>query len=137
MANYTGRFLREIRNRRDARGLLRPFRRLYYSYYLTAAYVCIKLIYAANVIGQLFLLNKFLGTDYHFYGVDVLRRMAAGEDWTTSQRFPRVTICDFFVRSKYYEFKGELTRKYDFLFTVQSRPTFFSTYALRVYEFWK
>lgn len=61
-------------------------------------YLFSKLIYIANVIGQLFVLNIFLGTDYHFYGIDVMRSLASGEDWTQSPRFPRVTMCDFKVR---------------------------------------
>ena len=32
------------------------------------------------------------------YGFEVLKRMVKGEDWTTSDRFPRVTLCDFKIR---------------------------------------
>jgi hypothetical protein len=92
------RYLKEVRRRRDTPSLLRPFRRVYYSGYLTGVFVFIKLIYTVNAIGQLFLVNVFLGTDFHLYGVDVVRRMATGKDWTTSHRFPRVTMCDFQIR---------------------------------------
>ena len=69
-----------------------------YGNYLVALYLVVKLLYIANVIGQLFVLNQFLGTDYHMYGIDVLRALSVGEDWTASPRFPRVTMCDFKVR---------------------------------------
>ena len=32
------------------------------------------------------------------FPVKVLRAIVAGTDWTTSARFPRVTLCDFLVR---------------------------------------
>jgi hypothetical protein len=69
-----------------------------YGNYLVVLYVFCKLIFIANVIGQLFALNAFLGTDFHLYGIDVMRSLANGEDWTASPRFPRVTMCDFKVR---------------------------------------
>jgi hypothetical protein len=39
--------------------------------YLTVAYLVIKLLYLANTVGQLFLLDHFLGKDYHLFGVQV------------------------------------------------------------------
>ena len=66
--------------------------------YLTGAYFFIKLLYVTNAIGQLFLLNVFLGTDYHVYGFEVIQRFINKDDWTQSHRFPRETICDFKMR---------------------------------------
>jgi hypothetical protein len=66
--------------------------------YLVVLYIFSKLVFIANVIGQLFVLNMFLGHDFNLYGIDVMRSLAAGEDWTASPRFPRVTMCDFKVR---------------------------------------
>jgi hypothetical protein len=66
--------------------------------YLIALYMFSKILHLANVIGQLFVLNTFLGQSFHLYGIDVLRAMVAGDDWTLSPRFPRVTMCDFKVR---------------------------------------
>lgn len=48
---------------------------------------------------QVFLLNTFLGTDYHAYGLDVLTKFASGEPWQESYRFPRVTLCTFQIRT--------------------------------------
>ncbi len=66
--------------------------------YLVVLYVFSKLLFIANVIGQLFILNAFLGTNFNMYGIDVLREISQGIDWTESARFPRVTMCDFMVR---------------------------------------
>ena len=98
ITNYLGRFLVEFnRNIRSSRRFNKLWL-VWYGNYLVGTYLFIKLLYLANVLGQLFLLNRFLGTDYHMYGLDVMRRMAAGETWMTSHRFPRVTICDFYIR---------------------------------------
>ncbi|KAK2140583.1 hypothetical protein LSH36_1297g00000, partial [Paralvinella palmiformis] len=66
--------------------------------YLVVLYILVKILYIGNVIGQLFVLNKFLGTQFNMYGIDVMKSLAQGEDWTASPRFPRVTMCDFKVR---------------------------------------
>jgi hypothetical protein len=66
--------------------------------YLVILYVIMKVIYLANSIGQFWMLNDFLNTDYHYYGIAVIKAMIAGEDWTTSPRFPRVTLCNFNIR---------------------------------------
>jgi hypothetical protein len=66
--------------------------------YISSIYLLVKLIMLANVIGQLFLLNKFLGFDYNWYGIYVVQSMLAGTDWSESPRFPRVTLCDFDIR---------------------------------------
>jgi len=66
--------------------------------YLIRCYVLIKLLYIVNVVVQLFVLDVFLGTPFHSYGVEVLRGVFQ-KDWTaeTSVRFPRTTICDLKV----------------------------------------
>ena len=69
-----------------------------YGNYLVALYMTVKFLYFVNVIGQLFLLNAFLGTEYHLYGIDVIKDLAQGNDWSASKRFPRVTLCDFSIR---------------------------------------
>lgn len=66
--------------------------------YLISLYIVVKLLFIANVFGQLFALNFFLGHDFHAYGVDVVSALMRGDDWTASQRFPRITMCDFLVR---------------------------------------
>jgi len=66
---------------------------------LTVSYLLVKLVYLLNAVGQLFLLDLFLGIDYHVYGVRVVARVLRGDDsGELSQRFPRVTLCNFDIR---------------------------------------
>ena len=69
-----------------------------YGNYLSICYLIIKAFYVCNSVGQLYMLDVFLGTDYHVYGIDVVRKFVTMDDWTVSERFPRVTLCDFQVR---------------------------------------
>lgn len=66
--------------------------------WITVMYLFCKLLYIINVVGQLFLLNAFLGPEYTFWGFGVLADLARGREWETSGQFPRVTLCDFEVR---------------------------------------
>ena len=66
--------------------------------YLMWTYMLVKVLYVANAVGQLFILDEFLGMDYHVYGIQVVARLFRGEDWSVSDRFPRVTLCNFQIR---------------------------------------
>jgi len=74
--------------------------------YLIITYLVIKCLYLVNVVGQLFLLDAFLGLPFHSYGIDVIRGIVeVGADWSSSPstilssaRFPRITMCDLKVR---------------------------------------
>ncbi|PAA84363.1 hypothetical protein BOX15_Mlig006143g2 [Macrostomum lignano] len=69
-----------------------------YGNFLVCLYLICKVLYIGNVIGQFFLMNKYLGTNYTFYGIELLRDLAEGHEWEESGNFPRVTLCDFQVR---------------------------------------
>ncbi|XP_013415360.1 innexin unc-9 [Lingula anatina] len=69
-----------------------------YGNYLITLFLFCKFLYVTNAILQLFLLNAFLGTAYHVYGFDVIYDLINNHDWTSSGRFPRVTLCDFKIR---------------------------------------
>jgi hypothetical protein len=62
-----------------------------YGNFLVAVYFLMKIFYIANAIGQLFLLNEFLGANYKVYGFEVLQELGEEKEWTGSHRFPRVT----------------------------------------------
>lgn len=66
--------------------------------YLSALYLFIKAIYVANCIGQFFLLNAFMATEYNVYGFEVIAGLHSNSPWRESPRFPRVTFCDFEIR---------------------------------------
>ena len=69
--------------------------------YLLAIYMMVKFFYLANSIGQFFLLDTFMGSEYHLYGVQVIQGLITSQDWVGSKRFPRVTLCDFKVSNMY------------------------------------
>ena len=65
-------------------------------------FIITKILYIMNVVGQLFFLDLVLATKYHTFGYDMVRDLIANKDWTEHQSyvaFPRVTLCDFKVRS--------------------------------------
>lgn len=62
--------------------------------FLTVLYLSIKLLYLINIVGQLYLMEKFIGTKYTFYGIRVLWDLMKGREWHHSGNFPRVTFCD-------------------------------------------
>lgn len=70
----------------------------FYGDYLVFSYIFIKLIYVIIPISQLFLLNLFLGMNYHLYGLQMISDLSNGKDWTLSSRFPTETICDLTIR---------------------------------------
>jgi hypothetical protein len=76
----------------------------FYGNYLTISYLMCKTLYLINAIGQLMLLDFFLDTDFHLYGIDVMLRLVTGRDWTKSERFPRVTLCNFQIRHQGTQF---------------------------------
>jgi hypothetical protein len=59
----------------------------------------IKLLYVINVCGQFFLLNAFMGPDFNIYGFQVIRDLYQRKNFWESPRFPRVTMCDFTIRT--------------------------------------
>ncbi len=98
MIKHMGRFLNELNRKILVSNKLEALCMKIYGNYLLIAYLIVKVIYIANVIGQLFLLNTFLGTKYHLYGFEVLDKLVRGDDLSSSERFPRITMCDFKVR---------------------------------------
>lgn len=66
--------------------------------FLSGLFLFVKILYVANVIGQFFLLNAFMATDYNVYGFEVVKGLSTNTAWRESPRFPRVTFCDFEIR---------------------------------------
>ncbi|KAH3887080.1 hypothetical protein DPMN_011095 [Dreissena polymorpha] len=66
--------------------------------FLTGLYLFTKLVYAGSVIGQFFVLNAFMATNYTMYGYEVLNSLLSKRPWRDSPRFPTVTFCDFEIR---------------------------------------
>jgi len=66
-----------------------------YGNYLFFLYLCIKLLYLLNLIGQLYALKVFLGTDLFIHGLNVITGLFYDQEWRTSPRFPTSTICEY------------------------------------------
>ena len=66
--------------------------------YLVLLFTFVKLLFLINSVVQIFLLNAFLGNEYHLFGFEVIVKFLRGLDWGESKRFPRVTLCDFHIR---------------------------------------
>ncbi|KAH7701814.1 innexin unc-9 [Aphelenchoides avenae] len=58
--------------------------------YLNLLYLLVKGVYLIQVFGQFLILNRFLGTSYTFYGIQILLDLAYGREWQESGHFPSV-----------------------------------------------
>jgi len=71
-----------------------------YGNYLISGYLAVKLLYVANAVGQLWLLGWFLQIDSPMRGLRVVEQLFRIQDWGYSERFPRVTLCQFEIRQQ-------------------------------------
>ncbi|KAG5441283.1 Innexin unc-7 [Clonorchis sinensis] len=62
--------------------------------FLISLYIAVKFCYLFNVVGQIYLMQSFIGTKYTSYGARVLIDLIQGREWHHSGHFPRVTFCD-------------------------------------------
>lgn len=67
--------------------------------YLALTYVFVKLLYIANAIGQIFLLNLFMGRGFSMIGLEALNRWWKGQEMEVVERFPRISMCKFMIRT--------------------------------------
>jgi hypothetical protein len=61
----------------------------------TVLYLSMKLLYVLNAVGQLIMLNYFLGGNYFSWGYTTLMDVVRGQDWEESEIFPRVIMLVF------------------------------------------
>lgn len=66
--------------------------------YLVVLYMFVKTLWLTNAVSQLFLLNRFIGNDYHLFGIEIIEMLLSGQEWHELRHFPRVTYCDFKIR---------------------------------------
>lgn len=66
--------------------------------YLVVLYMFVKTLWLTNAVSQLFLLNRFIGNDYHAFGLEIIDMLLSGQEWHELRHFPRVTYCDFKIR---------------------------------------
>ncbi|KAA3681282.1 innexin [Paragonimus westermani] len=63
--------------------------------FLSLSYLFMKLLYLGNAIGQLFMMQHFLGFNHTqtMFGVAILTSILNGLDWKSTLVFPRVAYC--------------------------------------------
>ncbi|PAV88493.1 hypothetical protein WR25_23119 isoform C [Diploscapter pachys] len=61
-------------------------------------YLFTKTLYVANLVGQIILLNHFLGEDFLQWGYRTSLDIIHGNEWQETPVFPRVIMCDFKIR---------------------------------------
>lgn len=74
------------------------WRHRHLSSFIFILFTTVKFLFLLNSVVQIFLLNTFLGNEYHLFGFEVVGKFLRGLDWGESKRFPRVTLCDFHIR---------------------------------------
>ena len=67
--------------------------------YIVRIYLITKLLYIINVCGQLVALNYFLRSKDIIFGIEFFHDVRSGKEFWESSRFPRVTMCDFTIRT--------------------------------------
>lgn len=74
---------------------------IYLGNYLVTTYFFIKIVYLFNSIAQFFVMNEFLGKQFHELGLDIVRYLTntySSESSIESVYFPKVVMCDFRIR---------------------------------------
>ncbi|RNA26845.1 innexin unc-9-like isoform X2 [Brachionus plicatilis] len=74
---------------------------IYLGNYLVTTYFFIKIVYLINSIFQFFVMNEFLGKQFHELGIDILRYLTntySLDGSMDSVYFPKVVMCDFRIR---------------------------------------
>lgn len=74
------------------------FDKRFSGYFLPLLYGFIRLFYAINAVCQIFFLNRLLGTDFYKFGIHAWRRYLHGNEWSLTERFPKISICTFEMR---------------------------------------
>ncbi|KAL5960447.1 Innexin unc-9 [Taenia solium] len=63
---------------------------------LFGTYLVIKALYILNAVGQIYILESFIGLDhnpYNYLGVTMTKNIIDGKDWQATLNFPRVGFC--------------------------------------------
>ncbi|MCP9264677.1 Innexin [Dirofilaria immitis] len=74
---------------------MNPSRIANIGWYSSLSYVLEKLLYVANSVLQLYVVNTFVGDGTLFWGYQLLNNLWSGQDWTITGHFPRVVYCDY------------------------------------------
>ncbi|VDL89333.1 unnamed protein product, partial [Schistocephalus solidus] len=65
---------------------------------ITLLFFFVRLLFVGNSVGQIYLMQQFIGSNSSTFGIDILNNLMSGVDWETTGQFPRVTYCNVRVR---------------------------------------
>lgn len=65
---------------------------------ITFLFFIVRFCFLGNSVGQIYLMQHFIGTNSTMFGIDILNDLVQGKDWETSGKFPRVTFCTVRIR---------------------------------------
>ncbi|BHF72556.1 Structural component of the gap junctions [Sparganum proliferum] len=65
---------------------------------ITLLFFLVRLLFVGNSVGQIYLMQHFIGSNSSTFGIDILNNLMSGVDWETTGQFPRVTYCNVRVR---------------------------------------
>ena len=67
---------------------------------LSLIYISVKLLYIVIALADLWLLSLFFGNEFYYFGVTVCKHLykTAGSEKIVETFFPKITLCDFYVR---------------------------------------
>lgn len=96
--NRRGRLADMRRNLHKACGIFLVSKRM--GTWTVFSYLCIKLLYLANAIFQLYLMKYFLGFEESMFafGLHLAQLLTSGEEWMESLYFPRLSFCSITMR---------------------------------------
>lgn len=63
--------------------------------WLAFTYFLVKIAYLVNSVGQLYLMQRFLGFNHSLsnFGIELVRYITSGRNWEDTRIFPRVSFC--------------------------------------------
>jgi len=64
----------------------------------TTIFLVSRVLSIGNSVGQIYLMQAYLGYKHPFFGIQILRSVTSGHDWKQSGYFPRVTYCRVLIR---------------------------------------
>ncbi|KAL3312418.1 hypothetical protein Ciccas_008989, partial [Cichlidogyrus casuarinus] len=65
---------------------------------ITLLFIFVRLLFIANNVGQIYLMDRFIGTNDTLYGYHMFKNLTHGDDWQATGIFPRVTYCHLKIR---------------------------------------
>lgn len=73
--------------------------------YLVFLFIFVIFLYTIIPNANFFILNFFFDTNFILIGIDVIRKIWNGDDWSQRESFPLKTFCDFSINEGQYEHK--------------------------------